>query len=245
VLTITVPLSLLDHLFIVSLFVVLPLQGYRNYKKLIAAVRDGEVPDRPFWYRSTMASQWGALAIVLLAWFTFERPAEELGFAVHLNTGFWTSLVAGVAVLGYFAFTATQVSTLAPQQRAILRDRLGELGHFLPQSDRDLRYFTGLSLTAGVVEELLFRGYALWYLAHFLPTWAAVAVSSMAFGLGHAYQGAGGVLKTTTAGIVFAVMYLASGSIWLPIAFHAIFDAIQGVQIREVYRDGGVSVGTR
>ena len=62
-------------------------------------------------------------------------------------------------------------------------------------------------------------------------------MSSIAFGLGHSYQGAGGMLKTGLAGVAFGVLFVISGSIWLPIIAHALLDWLQGRQIREIYRD--------
>ncbi len=45
------------------------------------------------------------------------------------------------------------------------------------------------------------------------------------------------MLRTGAVGFVFALLFLGSGSIWLPIVFHALFDIVQGVQIREIVRD--------
>ena len=73
---------------------------------------------------------------------------------------------------------------------------------------------TALSITAGVVEEIVYRGFVLWYLANFMPLWAALLLSSVFFGLGHSYQGKSGALRTGLVGLVFAILYVMSGSIW-------------------------------
>ena len=57
------------------------------------------------------------------------------------------------------------------------------------------------------------------------------------FGLGHSYQGLNGCLRTGLAGLAFAVFYVLTGSIWLPILGHAVLDAVQGVTLREILRD--------
>ena len=69
-----------------------------------------------------------------------------------------------------------------------------------------------------------------------MPIWAVIAVSSVAFGLGHSYQGASGVAKVTLIGLAFGILYVATGSIWLPILAHAILDILQGASIVEVLR---------
>ena len=61
-----------------------------------------------------------------------------------------------------------------------------------------------------------------------MPVWAAAVVSSVIFGFGHAYQGIANVPKIALVGGVFAALYLLTGSVWLPMLLHAIFDAVQG-----------------
>ena len=41
--------------------------------------------------------------------------------------------------------------------------------HFLPRDDRELRAFVGLSATAGIVEEIIYRGFLIWCLALLMP----------------------------------------------------------------------------
>ena len=55
----------------------------------------------------------------------------------------------------------------------------------------EMRRFTWLGITAGIVEELIFRGYLVWYFSSFVPLWAAIVITAVAFGIGHAYQGIG------------------------------------------------------
>ena len=91
-----------------------------------------------------------------------------------------------------------------------------------------MRLFRGVSVTAGVCEEILFRGFLIWYLATFFGLTVAVFASSAVFGLGHAYQGAGGILKTGVIGLVMAGLYVLSGSLWPPVALHAATDVVNG-----------------
>ena len=67
-----------------------------------------------------------------------------------------------------------------------------------------------------------------WYLGHVMPLWAAAIVTSVMFGFGHIYQGIANVPKITLVGGVFAGLYLLTGSLWLPMLLHAVFDAVQG-----------------
>lgn len=149
----------------------------------------------------------------------------------------------GAVALGALTAIAWRSRRATAEQKRATREALGDLLPFLPQDDRDLRTFFALSVTAGVVEELLYRGFALWALAQWMPLWAAVLLSSAAFGLAHSYQGTSGMLRTGAIGLLFAVLFLASGSIWLPMLFHALFDVLQGEQIRELFRERDAGPG--
>jgi membrane protease YdiL (CAAX protease family) len=48
------------------------------------------------------------------------------------------------------------------------------------------------------------------------------------FGLGHAYQGATGIVKTGVIGLVMALLTVLSGSLWPAILFHATMDITSG-----------------
>jgi membrane protease YdiL (CAAX protease family) len=114
---------------------------------------------------------------------------------------------------------------------------LGDVVHYLPRNPRDYRAFIALSVTAGIVEEIVYRGYFIWYLAHVMPVWTAVIASSLVFGLSHAYQGMGAIMRTGLGGLVFGMLYVFSGSIWVAIIAHALFDILQSQTILELLRD--------
>ena len=96
----------------------------------------------------------------------------------------------------------------------------------LPRTPAERRMFVGVALTAGVAEEVVFRGFLLVYLTDVLtvPLGAAMVVSAALFGLAHSYQGAVGVLLTGLAGYWLAGLYVLTGSLLLPAVVHALVD---------------------
>ena len=72
-----------------------------------------------------------------------------------------------------------------------------------------------------------------------MPTWAAVVVTSLVFGLAHSYQGPAGMARVSLVGLAFAGLYLLSGSLWLPIVAHAILDLAQVATIRRMLEPTG------
>jgi membrane protease YdiL (CAAX protease family) len=97
-----------------------------------------------------------------------------------------------------------------------------------------------LALFVGFYEEVVFRGFLLGRLhvlfgserARLRTSVAAVALSSVLFALGHAYQGALGLVQTFVAGASLATLVLLTRSLWPAIVAHAAIDAFGLVAVR-------------
>jgi len=230
-------MTLFDHFLILVLFVVQPIHGWLSFRHYLKKIAAGEPANRPKLYRQTQVLEWVFLAVLLVGFFGLSRDLHTLGFVNVDGTGFWicAALIAG----GSLALVLSMKSSrqLSQSARDKQRASFGDLGHFLPQDDRDLASFYRVSVTAGIVEEIVYRGFVLWYLSFFMAIWPAVLVSSVAFGLGHSYQGFSGIIRTGLVGLAFGALFVFSGSIWLPIIGHILVDMLQGRQVREIYRD--------
>jgi uncharacterized protein len=100
----------------------------------------------------------------------------------------------------------------------------------LPVSREERLWWVLLSVTAGIGEELLYRGFILQYLRGHLASGPTLdltfawLLSSLAFGIGHVYQGVRGVTETTVAGLTFGLLAILTGNLALPIVLHALID---------------------
>ena len=103
-----------------------------------------------------------------------------------------------------------------------------DASEFLPRTAQELRWFLALSFSAGVCEEILFRGFLIWYFDSF-GTVVAVILSSILFGTAHMYQGIKGGLKAGFIGLILAVVYILTESLWIPILLHIFGDAQIGM----------------
>jgi membrane protease YdiL (CAAX protease family) len=217
---------LLDHLMILVIVVIYPTVGFFSYRRYMRTREATD--DRAQLYNAIMYSQWGLCVAALLLWFALARPAADLGITLQAGDGFLIALLlVGIAV-SLLAAQAWSVGHASEKRLAAMYAGLGEEKFLLPTNRRELRRFWMLSLTAGVVEEVLWRGYFIWYLGQSLPVWVAGLVAAVVFGLGHAYQGLVNVPKIVLVGGVFAALYILSGSLWLPIILHVVVDVAQG-----------------
>jgi membrane protease YdiL (CAAX protease family) len=225
-----------DHLFILLLFIVLPVYGVFETRRYEARESAGEPFDRIRFYRHTAIMEWTFFAALAIAWIALGRPIADLGFTVPDGVGFVGGAAVFVLAVAYLVYAWRSAKQANASEKARQLDTIAEFAKFVPQSSRELRSFVGVSITAGIVEEIVYRGFVIWYLSLLMPLWPAVAVSSVAFGLAHSYQGLTGTVRTGLVGLAFGVFYVVTGSIWLPIIGHVLLDVLQGLAIRELYR---------
>ena len=225
-----------DHIFIFLLFVVQPIHGYFENRQYEALERAGQSFDRIRFYRLTGLLEWAFLVALAAAWIICSRPAASLGLVTPGGLGFWGGTALLVLFTGFLVYSWRAATQASDAEKAKQRESFGSIERYLPQTKPELRSFVGVSITAGIVEEIVYRGFVIWYLGQFMPLWAAVFVSSVAFGLAHGYQGGGGVLRTGLVGLAFGIFYVVTGSIWLPIVAHVLLDALQGAAVHEILR---------
>ena len=88
----------------------------------------------------------------------------------------------------------------------------------VPSTLTERKWYAATAITAGICEELLFRGFLMRYLPATFPTldWLVVAIlSGIIYGLSHAYQGIKGIFQTALTGFSFAIVYVLGGSLLL------------------------------
>lgn len=229
-------MQFVDHVFILLLFVMQPIVGAFESRYYMSRVKAGQPAERVRLYRQTALIEWLFFVFLVAAWFDFGRPIADLGFVMSRGAGFWGGLALCIALTAFLLYSWRRAKNASPAEKSKNIESFGDLVVFLPHTRRELHNFYGVSITAGIVEEVVYRGFVIWYLGQFMPVWGAVVVSSVAFGLGHSYQGASGALRTGLIGLAFGALYVITGSIWLPIIAHALLDLLQGAAIQEILK---------
>jgi membrane protease YdiL (CAAX protease family) len=169
-------------------------------------------------------------------WGTANRAWTELGFRFELNDYAVTGAVLTAAGITFLVMQLRQVATASNAQIQRIKSAFGELALLVPQNGSELAAFNVLSLTAGIVEETLWRGFLFWYLGHVMPLWLAALVSAIGFGIAHGYQGVANIPRVILVGAVFSGLYSLTGSLLMSIVLHAAVDLLQGRLAYEVLR---------
>ncbi len=221
--------NLMDHVLAAVLVIGLPLYAklvwYPQLKRALAAGQPGA---RSRAYSVGIAVQWLLAGAALFGWLYAGRSLVDLGIDRPNGWGFWIGVGVGlVAVLG-LSWQQRLVARSEEVQRQA-RDQVRALEALLPHSRSELTRFGLLSITTGICEELLFRGFLIWYLALFSGISGALLLSSVLFGLAHAYLGPRTMLGAGAAGLVLGGLYLLTGSLWVPMLLHAVVNINSGL----------------
>jgi uncharacterized protein len=106
------------------------------------------------------------------------------------------------------------------------RKVLPDFSALIPATTHERLLWAAVAVSAGVCEEIVFRGWLLATLhgAMRLDGTALILVAAALFGLAHSYQGPAGVVLTGLVGAVFCGLYVATGSLLAPILLHILID---------------------
>ncbi len=138
------------------------------------------------------------------------HPGREIAFGLCVGPALWISVVVLMALLALF-LQATGSSELLPQELPPMVGFLAGLP-FLVRA--------ALSLSAGVVEEIFFRG--------FLQRRVGVFFSTLLFVLAHlSYDQPMMLVGITLLSLTFAWLTLVRRNVLPAIAAHFVFDAVQ------------------
>ena len=130
--------------------------------------------------------------------------------------------LAVLSLLSLLSFTFFREDVL--KDLGLFREIMADVPLIIP--------FLALAIGAPVSEELLFRAYLLGQVAQTRLGFAGAAIfASLGWTFLHIGYSTIGLMEVFAAGLVFSWVLWRTGSIWVPIVFHAIYNAIVMVVI--------------
>lgn len=220
---------LLAHVLILFLIIVVPIRGAQRYRVLMRRI--AHHPElRATFYVQGMLTQWLMLLPLLLIIPGLGWSWASIGLQSPMSTLAATlcGILAVVLTLAFYiqVFYIRRISR-TPDGLDQLRQSMSGPLHMLPRIPKERALWVLLSITAGICEEVLYRGFMPAYLNHIFPSiplLVAIVIAAALFGVGHLYQKLAGVLGTGLMGLVFGLLYFFTGSLILPMIVHALFD---------------------
>lgn len=228
-------LSSWDHAFALIVFVGYPVYSLLTMKGEIQSIRERGEPARLSSYRETILA-WLFFAGCLIAmWGLLDRDWADLGIrgidVVPLSVS-----ITIAAVITFIFIVPLRNLARDPKRFEGLEGQIGDFVELMPRSRKEESWFAGMSVNAGLSEELIFRGYLIWYLGNFVPLYWAAGIAVVLFALAHSYQGLKQVPGILVISAVAASLYVYSGSLLVPVLFHIVLDLFQGYYVAKMYR---------
>lgn len=153
-----------------------------------------------------------------------EAPWLEMRWVRQFVIAFIALLAVG-AVLPYATVSWKKLNGQARTYASA--EALTPMMWFLPATSSERAWFAAVSVTAGICEEILFRGFLLHYLHVFpwhLPLTPVLFIAAAIFGLQHLYQGRAGTVVNSLMGLLVSLLFLLTGSLLAPMVLHAVMD---------------------
>lgn len=195
-----------------------PWFGRRLYASL-ARRRDTE-PRALVGYFTFVLAFWcvfAALAVAVLL-LSPGMDASDLGVAAPespVSTAVVIAVIAAISVV-----SGRKMRALAEGGRNV--PGLASIQAMLPRTAQERRLAIAVAVADGVCAELVYRGLLIAFgvgVLH-LNLYVAAALSALVYAAAGFYQGRSGVIAFGCVGAVFAGLYVATGSLVLPIALH-------------------------
>jgi membrane protease YdiL (CAAX protease family) len=150
-------------------------------------------------YLWVMALEWGLVATVRGA---IKAQGLRLTDVIGGRWSNWKEIVFDLAVTVPFLLVWFAAARL--MHRLIGRDSAKSIGNLLPQTTTEVLFWIAVSISAGICEEIVFRGYFQKQFAAYSNSMvAAVLLQGLVFGLGHSYQGLKQVVIITVLGMLY------------------------------------------
>ncbi len=228
-------ITLFDHAIVFAFAVALPILSYYGYRRFLANVDRVGTALRLRAYRSTVLMQWALLLATLFLWSQMGRDPAALGLNAPGTLRFWGGTALALLAVLPFLYQFVLLHQSKDYCRRVVEE-MGPIRPLLPHSAREARAFMPVAVTAGIAEEVLFRGFLIWYLAQWMNVFAAAAFALLFFTLAHSYQGYRGAIRVALIGLWLSAIFLLAESLYPVIFLHIVVDVAGGILAHQAFK---------
>jgi membrane protease YdiL (CAAX protease family) len=211
--------------YALAIVVGLPLRGQVLFNRLLELMKSDSGAKLRFYRRNTVAKVLLVAPVVVIGLLA-GSSAKSIGIALpELHTsraqaglGLFFALLVGLALGAVRMRRAVMTRSLTKQPRLLA---------FVPANRSERMSFVGVALSAGVCEEVIYRGFGVAFTRWAWPaaTTADIClVTAVAFGLVHIYQGPRGVASIAVVGFILGFIAISTGSLILVMVIHTLLD---------------------
>lgn len=217
------PHTWFDHALFAFLLLIPLLEWKWSWPRYLARLAADPLNARRDHYRRLLIGEWVPTGVLLAMWATMHRSWADLRLTGDTPLRLILGLLYVAALIVLLVFQRRALLG-RPDRRARVRKALAYGEPLMPHTAEERRLFWAVSATAGICEELFFRGFLTWYFLAWMGPVPAVILASLLFGAGHVYLGVAQVPKTALIGLILAIVVSLTGSLWPAMLLHAAVD---------------------
>lgn len=204
--------------------------GLTRYKKMLSDIACGQI-QKSYLYSRTMAYWWIPTVLIVLLSAAKGITLNNYGlswFKPH-NNAYLLYISLGIALI-YFIYLAYQLVAfrIYAMKKVNISPKVPDtIKALLPVTRKEKLVWVFTSITAGITEEFIYRGFFFYLMGNLFPglnIFIILGISALIFGAGHIYQGPMEAVKPMFLGLVYGVFFIAFGSIIPCIILHAMQD---------------------
>ena len=205
-----------------------PFHGLLAYRRLASAADPIPTRTKLRLYATIILMEWTLVAAAAVLARRHGLTLRDLGQTLGNHP-----LSLAVTVAGLVGLAALTVFNRRQIRRATSEDlftMVRRARKFVPVGGLEIGVFALVSVTAGICEEILYRGWLVSFLgAASGSIWIGMVLAAVLFGFGHAYQGRAGIIGTGILGILFGAMFVLVRSLVPGQVIHAAIDLVNGI----------------
>ena len=226
--------------FLLVLSVLVPFHGVLAYGRLKSASDPIPTRTKLRLYVTIVAMEWTLVLVALVLMHRDGLTLASLGQTIGDTRR--TLLVTAAGFLVLLVLTLFNLKQIRRASHEELESTVEKARKFVPVGGTEIAAFAFVAFTAGVCEEILYRGWLVSFLgALFGSIWIGMVAAAVLFGVGHAYQGRQGMIATGVLGLVFGTMFVLVRSLVPGEAIHAGIDLVNGVLAGRVVKRLGAT----
>ncbi|MFB4311311.1 CPBP family intramembrane glutamic endopeptidase [Actinomadura sp. GTD37] len=198
------------------------LVGKLSYDRMVRD-RDRDPKALVRMFRMWIAMAWAsALAVLAVLVASPGVAASDLGLALPDEPGRAAGMFIAIAVAAPLVLFFLRRES----RKSVPRVAQSAVTEMHPRTSTERWYTLGMSVTAGVCEELVYRGFLIAFGVGVLGLGVKTAAGAalVLFVIGHLYQGWRGVLPVAAIGYLLTYLYVTSGSLLVPVGLHVAID---------------------
>ena len=145
---------------------------------------------------------------------------HKIGLSLTMNL---TWSIVFTVVLLFFLYLIYTLKIDESNAEKIAED-YKDIMFFMPQTDYQFRWTIFLSISAGITEEVIFRGFVFAFFDEMTGWIVAILIANLIFALNHIWSGLKNLASSFILGLIFSTIYILTESLILPIILHIFVD---------------------